>query len=149
MARKLIERQTVVLVLSLLLLASGTPQVLARDAAQDAFLTDARNNTTTNTYDSLGNLIVTEDPLGGITEYTYDSRGRMTSAENPLHQTETWDYDAVTGTLTTWTDRRGNPKYHLTDALGSVRGVNGVRCLRRRAREHRHTKPVCLHRRAA
>ena len=29
----------------------------------------------------------------------------------------------VTGTLTTWTDRRGNPKYHLTDALGSVRGV--------------------------
>lgn len=41
MARGLIERRTVVFFISLLLLASGTPQVLSREAAQDAFLADA------------------------------------------------------------------------------------------------------------
>ena len=41
MARRLIERRTIVIILSLLRIASGTPQVLARDAAQDALLAQA------------------------------------------------------------------------------------------------------------
>src|SRR5687768_10151833 len=41
MVRHLLDRRLTVFVLSLLLLASGTPQVLSREAAQDAFLADA------------------------------------------------------------------------------------------------------------
>ena len=57
MARTILQRRTVVGILCLLLIASGTPQVLARDAAQDALFAQAaarQKPEAANTYASIG-----------------------------------------------------------------------------------------------
>ncbi|MAZ10510.1 MAG: hypothetical protein CMN90_12650 [Sutterellaceae bacterium] len=57
-------------------------------------VTDAQNNTITHTYDALGNQIQT-DASGVITTITYDLRGRKTAMTDPHMGTWQYRYNAV------------------------------------------------------
>ncbi|MFK0288447.1 DUF6531 domain-containing protein [Streptomyces sp. NPDC090499] len=91
--------------------------------------TDPLDRTTTNIYDSLGNLKSVTAPDGAVTEYTYDangnvidetapgdrvthyeydSAGRETSVTAPDGAKTTSDYDPVTGYLAATTAPAGN-----------------------------------------
>jgi RHS repeat-associated protein len=70
--------------------------------------TDFRGNTTTYKYDSAGDLVETDSPLGLRTVDAYDTLGRKTSETVysdtfPSGTTTTWTYDAL-GSVLTQTD---------------------------------------------
>src|SRR6266516_2390870 len=55
--------------------------------------TDPLGRVYANTYDAANHLISTTDPAGGVTQYTYDAAGRRTSATYPDSTTATYSYD--------------------------------------------------------
>jgi RHS repeat-associated protein len=61
--------------------------------------------TTLYIYDTLGNLIQTQDAHNNITTITYDTLGRKTSMSDPDMGTWTYEYDAV-GNLISQTDAK-------------------------------------------
>src|SRR5712692_10237609 len=64
---------------------------------------DALNNTTVYTYDAFGNLIQTTDPQGHAITLAYDLRGRKTGMNDPDMGTWSYSYDAF-GELVSKTD---------------------------------------------
>lgn len=105
--------------------------------------TDARGNVTQYTYDPRGNLIRSQDPLGGVTTwefkntnfpdfvtatvdprgnrttYTYDSRGNLLQEAHPLAKVTTYTYDEHDQVLTKYYNLGGTDKYEY-DAQGNV-----------------------------
>lgn len=105
--------------------------------------TDARGNVTQYTYDSRGNLIRSQDPLGGVTTwefkntnfpdlatatvdprgnrttYSYDSRGNVLVEAHPLAKVTTSTYDANNRVLTRYYNLGGTDKYEY-DAQGNI-----------------------------
>ena len=59
------------------------------------------SRTTTDTYDSHGNLASVTDALGNKTTYTYDALGDRVSETNPAGVTTDYTYDAAGNLLTT------------------------------------------------
>ena len=71
--------------------------------------------TTTDTYDSHGNLASATDPLGNKTSYTYDALGDRVSETNPAGVTTDYTYDAAGNLLTTTlVGYTGNPSDPIT-----------------------------------
>ena len=58
-------------------------------------LTDAKQQTTTFEYDTLGRLITETDPLGRATSSAYDSRGNLIAKTDALGQTIVYRYDEL------------------------------------------------------
>ena len=54
----------------------------------------AANYTTAYTYDPVGDLVTTTDPLGATVTYTYDANRNRVSVTDPDHHTSTYTYDA-------------------------------------------------------
>lgn len=93
---------------------------------------DPENNTWTNSYDALGNLVETKDPLGRSTrtewlenwelplketnpegkswQYRYDAKGNLVTEIDPLKQTTHYTYDHF-GRVITVTDAAGKDKH--------------------------------------
>ena len=68
------------------------------------------SRTTTDTYDTHGNLASTQDSLGNTTSYTYDGLGDRITQTNPAGTTTAYTYDAAGNLLTTTLDGyTGNP----------------------------------------
>jgi len=65
-----------------------------------ATVTDPNSHTTTNTYDSHGDLLTTTDALHHTSTYTYDALGDQTTATDPNGVTTTYTYDASGNLLT-------------------------------------------------
>ncbi|MDD9946974.1 MAG: FG-GAP-like repeat-containing protein [Myxococcales bacterium] len=76
----------------------------------------ADGGTTTHTYDLLGQVTTTTDPLGMVTTYTYDSLGRMLTVSMPSRGTMTLSYDP-NGNLLTRLDEKGQRLVFTYDAL--------------------------------
>ncbi|HTJ34948.1 MAG TPA: LamG-like jellyroll fold domain-containing protein [Dactylosporangium sp.] len=74
---------------------------------------------TISTYDSLGQLSTTTDPLGRVTSYTYDQLGRLASVTEPSGGVRSFTYDAVGDELTD-TDATGARSASTYDYLGRV-----------------------------
>src|SRR5215472_1404657 len=64
---------------------------------------------TSNTYDSVGELISSSN-LNGTTHLTYDSAGHITEVVDPLNHSTTYQYDAQ-GNLTSVHDGSGIASY--------------------------------------
>jgi RHS repeat-associated protein len=74
---------------------------------------------TTTSYDAIGQVAETVDPLGRHASFTYDDLGRQTAAHDPDGTAETRVYDAE-GRLTAKTDRAGHATTYSYDALGRL-----------------------------
>jgi RHS repeat-associated protein len=73
------------------------------------------SRTTTDTYNSHGELATTADALGNTTSYTYDPLGDRVSETNPAGVTTAFTYDASGNLLTTTLDGyTGNPSDPIT-----------------------------------
>jgi YD repeat-containing protein len=66
-------------------------------AGQTITVTNAKNETTTSTYDSTtGQLLTVTGPVSGATiTYTYDAQGRVGTVTEPDGYAVTTDYDAL------------------------------------------------------
>ncbi|MHB8845004.1 MAG: RHS repeat-associated core domain-containing protein [Nitrospirota bacterium] len=91
--------------------------------------TDPLNHVTTNTYDAKGNLLTTTDALGNITTNTYDTRGNFLTTTDVLSNTTTYEYDGYgnrtkqtgpTGAVTSWTYDVRGNKLTDTNAKGGT-----------------------------
>lgn len=136
--------------LSFSTLDAGTGRLnLANSSVYDAFgravqSTDARGNTTRYSYDKLGRLLVTTDPLLQNRKSSYDAFGRVLTQTDALGQTTTYTYDGPTRTLTakspslgivtttSWnrygqtvsiTDGRGNTTAYAYDTDGQLKST--------------------------
>jgi RHS repeat-associated protein len=78
--------------------------------------TNQRGKTTSNEYDSAGNLTKVTSPLGLKTTMAYDSSGRMTSRRDPRGNVPV----PPAGFLTQWTYDDADHIATLTDARGKV-----------------------------
>jgi RHS repeat-associated protein len=78
----------------------GTPQQATWQYQYDtttygvSAITDPNGHTTTNTYNSAGDLLSTQDAVGHQTNYTYDSLNDKTSVSPPTGATTNLSYDA-------------------------------------------------------
>jgi RHS repeat-associated protein len=105
---------------------------------------DRLGRKTTNTYDSLRQLIATQDPLGRVTRFQYCGCGSLSGLIDPLGQATSWDhdiqgrivakhyadgsgtsynYESTTSRLTSAVDEKGQFKvyqYYLDDNLQIV-----------------------------
>ena len=66
-----------------------------------SILTDPLNGVSTTTYDRVGNVLTSIDPLGRTTSISYDALNRQVTATDALDGTITTTYDAVGNVLTT------------------------------------------------
>ncbi len=64
-------------------------------------ITDAKGQTTTYQYDSLGRLIKETDSLGNIIAYSYDSKGNLISKNDAKGNTLTYTYNISKGLIQT------------------------------------------------
>ncbi len=78
--------------------------------------------TTKYTYDSLGNQLTQEDPLGNITRYTYGDKSRLLTETDGLGRTTTNVYSR-SGNLRSTTDALGHTTGYDYDLRGQVRSV--------------------------
>jgi RHS repeat-associated protein len=83
-----------------------------------ATTTDALGDTTTNSYDSNGNLVATTDPSGGVTSFTYDASGSPASITDANGGTTSFQYDGA-GHLLQQTDALGHVTSYTYDADGN------------------------------
>jgi RHS repeat-associated protein len=96
------------------------------DAGTDEVLTatDPLGNTTTNTYDTNGNLLTTTAPSLGahtspsVMSFTYDARGQVLTVTDPLNHLTTFTYTAA-GMLETVTDTQNKVTHFQYDARGN------------------------------
>ena len=78
----------------------GTPQAATWKFGYDqatlgmATITDPNGHTTTNTFDSQGNLLTSTDALSHTTTNTYDSRNDLLTSTDPMGVTTTMTYDS-------------------------------------------------------
>jgi RHS repeat-associated protein len=84
----------------------------------EATTTDALGDTTTNSYDSNGNLLSTTDPIGAVTSFTYDPSGNPTSITDANGGTTSFQYDGA-GHLLQQTDALGHATSYTYDADGN------------------------------
>ncbi len=82
-------------------------------------ITDADGNTTTNTYDSRGDLLSTTDPLGNATKYTYDEEGDRLTATDALGITTTYTYGSDGDLLSSSTPLSGGGTSEWSYTYGS------------------------------
>jgi len=75
--------------------------------------------TTSTTYDPLGAVLSTTDPLGRVTTFSYDAAGRQTEVVHPDGTMEDRAYDAE-GRLVAATDRAGRVTSFTYDATGRL-----------------------------
>jgi RHS repeat-associated protein len=73
----------------------------------------------TTSYNAIGQVAETIDPLGHHTSYTYDDLGRQTATHYPGGAVESRAYDAE-GRLTALTDRAGHVTTYTYDAMGRL-----------------------------
>jgi RHS repeat-associated protein len=87
-------------------------------------ITDADGKTTTNTYDSRGDLLSSTDPLGKTTKQTYDSEGDLLTSTDPLGVTTTRTYDGSGNLLSSSTPLSGGgtSKWSYTYGTGAQAG---------------------------
>ena len=89
---------------------------------------DALGKTTTNTYDSHGNLtsVTTPVPASGVsasvTSFAYNSLGELTSITDPLSNVTTITYNSV-GLIATITDAQSNVTTYAYDSHGNRTSV--------------------------
>jgi YD repeat-containing protein len=87
-------------------------------------VTDPLNNTTSNQYDTHGNLLSRTSPApdgntpGSTTRFTYDSSGQLLTITDPLNNQTTMTY-YPTGLLHTITDQQQNTTSYEYDARGN------------------------------
>jgi len=82
-------------------------------------VTDAIGKTTTNGFDSRGDLLSTTDPLGKTTKYSYDSEGDRLTATDAIGVTTTYTYDGTGNMLAQSTPLSGGGNATSTYAYGS------------------------------
>jgi RHS repeat-associated protein len=90
--------------------------------------TDPLGKSTTYAYDSLNRLKHVTDAAGGIAVYTYDNNGNMTSIQDPNRHAQTIVYDDSNRPVTN-TDADGKITTNTYDAVGNVATVsmpNGI-----------------------
>jgi RHS repeat-associated protein len=78
--------------------------------------TDAVGQTTSMTYDRVGNLLSITDPDQNRTSYTYDALDQQLTDTNQLGLSRVYTYDAV-GNETSLVDRNGRKTNYVYDAL--------------------------------
>ena len=82
---------------------------------------DGLNDTVTNTYDEVGNLVSLTDPNGRITTYTYDPKVNLLLSEtDPLGKTTTYTY-YNNGKLKTKTDANAKTITYAYDLAGNLK----------------------------
>ncbi|MBP7868047.1 MAG: chitobiase/beta-hexosaminidase C-terminal domain-containing protein [Acidobacteria bacterium] len=74
--------------------------------------------TTTNQYDTFGNLVAVIDAMGNTSTYTYDAVGRKVMEEHPLGRATAYEYDAM-DRLVSVTDALGNRTQFTYDVNGN------------------------------
>ena len=77
--------------------------------------TDPEGNTSTNQYDSNGNLTVSTDAAGNKTTLAYDARGNVTSTVQGQGDAFVFQYNAA-GELTTFDGSGALPQTRTVDA---------------------------------
>ena len=88
---------------------------------QNTAVRDASNNTSTATYDLLGNVTKLAGPLGGATEYTYDGMGRLVSESTTSGGTKSYEYNEL-NIKKQLTNARGQERKLFYDAMGRITG---------------------------
>ncbi len=82
-------------------------------------ISDPNGNVTTNTYDTLGNLLTSTDALGNTTTYTYNSLNEPLTVTSPRGIVTTYTYDSGGNVLTkVVTGVGGSPTRTTTYAYG-------------------------------
>jgi len=84
--------------------------------------TNARNEITNYSYDSLGQLTSVTDPLGHTTSFTYDNRGNVAVITDALGHQTNLEYDLV-GNITAKTDPLGRRSSYTYDNRNRVLSV--------------------------
>jgi RHS repeat-associated protein len=91
--------------------------------------TDPLGHVTSNTYDAKGNLLTTTDALGNVTTNAYDAKGNLKTVTDALNNTTTYEYDgygnrtkqtAAAGAITYWTYDAKGNKLSETDPRGTT-----------------------------
>lgn len=91
--------------------------------------TDPLGHITANTYDAKGNLLTMTDALGNTTTNTYDTKGNLLTTTDALNNTMTYEYDGYgkrtkqtgpTGAVTSWTYDAKGNKLTETNAKGGT-----------------------------
>ncbi len=86
-------------------------------------VTDPLGNTTTFTYDPLGNLVSMTDALLQTTIYTYDELGRQVTMTDPLGRASWTCYDAASRIVRTVVNASGDGTTPVTDPCDSANYV--------------------------
>ena len=81
--------------------------------------TDALNNTTSYTYNSLGKVLTVTDAEYNVTSYTYNLLGQMTSLTDPEGNATAWTYDSM-GRVVTETNEKNAIRAYEYDDLGRL-----------------------------
>jgi len=81
----------------------GTLTTYTYDALNRLTQTQTSTKITKTTYDAIGRVIATTDPLNHVTQYAYDDAGRRTTVIDALNQGTSFTYDAA-GNQTAITD---------------------------------------------
>ena len=81
--------------------------------------TDALNNTTSYTYNSLGKVLTVTDAEYNVTSYTYNLLGQMTSLTDPEGNATSWTYDSM-GRVVTETNEKNAVRSYEYDDLGRL-----------------------------
>jgi YD repeat-containing protein len=76
------------------LLSTTTPQVLVGEQTGSGFVTQVKDLTVVNGYDSNGNLISTTDARGTTTTFYYDKRGNVVRQVINVSAVTEWKYDS-------------------------------------------------------
>ncbi len=82
-------------------------------------MTDPRNQTTTVTYNAVGQPISVTDPLNNVTNFEYDTVGNLIATTDPVGNKTQRAYDVVSR-LITLTDPRGKSTQFAYDPLDQV-----------------------------
>jgi RHS repeat-associated protein len=85
--------------------------------------TDANGDTTTFTYDDVGNLLTLTDAEDNTTTYTYDALGQVVTDTNELNGVCSYVYDAL-GNVIQKTDRDGRVTQCIYNMLGQLTTEN-------------------------
>jgi len=77
-------------------------------------LTDARNNTTTYTYDNMDRLATRQDALLAIESSQYDGKGNLTQFTDRRNKVTTFQYDALDRLSFVGYGTQSGPSYEST-----------------------------------
>ena len=83
---------------------------------------NAKNQITAYTYDALGNVLTMVDPQGGTYTFTYDDKGQLLSTTNPEGETVTQEWNEK-GKLQSQTNGEGERTTYDYDAKGNLTAV--------------------------